>query len=213
MSPPPVYCRDYDEPNAKPTNPYINLPNDAGSAKIGIDSLHYVSPQHEITFFTSAGPSDPNEGRTAAEFIGEPAIVHKAHFGFSVYLDAAADTGTSLLLAAIGFGGTGAPDYNVAVRLGGGKAPYIGEEYGGQQMYSTNLVKVPAIGAWSRVDIVLDFDTTKGVVTVDGVDTTMTMHMPQKGDVSLTIGVAYYNNGQSVIATTARFDNVVYYGN
>jgi hypothetical protein len=212
LNPAPVYCRDYDEPDAAPSNPFTHTPS-GGAASVTIDSLHHVSPSNEITFFTSAGATDNGDGRTAAEFVGEPAIAHTARLAFNVFLDAAPDTQTTLLLAALGFGGSGTPAYNVAVTLGGGQAPYISEQYSGVEMHTAPLVKGPAINAWSRIDMTLDFDKKTGVATVDGVDTMFTMHSPTTGNVSISIGVAYYNGGQNVIATTTHFDNVAYYGN
>jgi hypothetical protein len=211
ISPPPRYCADYDKPDASPTNPFTHAPG-GGAASIKIDSVHSVSAPSEITFFTSAGAADNTDGRTAAEFIGQPQITHTAHFGFSVYLDAASDPSTTLVLAAIGFGGAGAPAYNVALVVGGGQAPYISEQYNGVEMHTTALLKAPLIGAWSRVDFMLDFDARAGVVTVDGTNTPLVMHSPVIGAVGLMYGVNYFNNGQAVIATTARFDNVVYDG-
>lgn len=165
LSPAPVLCEDFDEGtafDAKFTTKYV-----ASTAHLGADGAYAKSAPDSL--FSTTDTSTP--------FVNSYAFLSRSFTGTSTRVELAFDVlllqtvqGAATVAAAVIADDGQATQHQLAFVLGSTNTveeSFAGAD-GGEVFLDTPLAVAPAVGTWSRVDIILSLAQRTVTVTVDG---------------------------------------------
>lgn len=191
LNPAPTLCEDFDDG----TPPTSSVPQFGGSASCAIDAGAYVCQ-------VPAGVSSVTNALLGIP-ITYDASAKKFVVSFAFRPDAAAPATGTLVIARAFLSNAHA----VSIELTSENGPVIREQEnppGGLDVPSGNLASMPAAGAWTRYEMVLDVGAKTAALKANGAQiAAMNLTGTQYDRFALNLGL------QSDSAFTARYDDVV----
>ncbi len=206
LSPKPTFCADFDQGMTQGGFDSIaQVP--AGAGALALDTSGPLSAPAALLVSITAGLADTSMGRVALlnkAFVPIPATSVRLTYGVRV---SAVDPTGGAQLSEVELGKAAIVVYVTPTKAFAQER--VPTDAGGATYLSYPLSVVPAAGAWTNVDVLVDLSARHYTIKIGGalaIDRPLASTVVA-GKVGVALGLAYYS-GSSVVASSADFDNV-----
>ncbi len=206
LSPKPTFCADFDQGAAQAGFDGVGQAP-AGAGAIALDTKASLSPPASLAASLTAGIADTSMGRVEVlnkAFVLMPATSVRLAYGVRV---AAVDPTAGAQLSEIEIGKAAIVLYVTPTKAFAQER--VPTDAGGATYQSYPLSAVPAMNAWTSIEVLVDLSARHYRIKIGGalaIDRPLASTVVS-GKVGISMGLAYYS-GSTVVASAADFDNV-----